>query len=135
DGDFPTELTPLAGNLNALIETERRRLVRYRNMLDDLAHSLKTPLAAMRRLLSEHAIGLEPAEGKGSSRRKRESRSGVESDGVDGSPCDGVDGSPCDGVDGSRHEGVDGAAPGGIAAALAREVERMDQRVSYQLRR
>lgn len=49
----PTELTGLASNLNALIETERSRLVRYRNTLDDLAHSLKTPLAAMRTLLEQ----------------------------------------------------------------------------------
>src|SRR5690606_34559064 len=85
DGDFPAELVPLAGNLNALIETERRRLVRYRNMLDDLAHSLKTPLAAMRSLLSELGAGEEPPEA--------------------------------------------------MEQALAREVERMNQRVSYQLRR
>src|SRR5690606_4885352 len=84
-GEFPAELTPLASNLNLLIETERRRLVRYRNMLDDLAHSLKTPLAAMRSLLSELAVG------------------------------------------GGSREGVE--------EALAREIERMDQRVSYQLRR
>jgi two-component system sensor histidine kinase PhoQ len=81
NGAFPTELTGLAGNLNALIETERRRLVRYRNTLDDLAHSLKTPLAAMQSLLSETRV---PAE---------------------------------------------------ASAALNRELERMDQRVSYQLRR
>lgn len=80
-GDYPTELVPLAGNLNALIETERRRLVRYRNTLDDLAHSLKTPLAAMRSLLSEPVAG------------------DVRTD------------------------------------ALERELDRMDQRVSYQLRR
>ncbi|HMB73963.1 MAG TPA: ATP-binding protein, partial [Gammaproteobacteria bacterium] len=49
----PTELVGLAANLNALIETERSRLTRYRNTLDDLAHSLKTPLAAMRTLLEE----------------------------------------------------------------------------------
>jgi two-component system sensor histidine kinase PhoQ len=77
--NYPTELTPLAANLNTLIDTERRRLVRYRNTLDDLAHSLKTPLAAMRTLLSEHAP------------QNRE--------------------------------------------PLERELERMDQRVSYQLRR
>lgn len=77
---LPTELVGLARNLNALIETERRRLVRYRNTLDDLAHSLKTPLAAMRTLLSERDTGV------------------------------------------SRD-------------ALSREVDRMDQRVSYQLRR
>jgi two-component system sensor histidine kinase PhoQ len=51
-GEMPSELAGLAGNLNALIATERRRLVRYRNLLDDLAHSLKTPLAAMRTLLN-----------------------------------------------------------------------------------
>ncbi len=82
-GRYPSELVGLAGNLNALIDTERRRLARYRNTLDDLAHSLKTPLAAMRTLLSEgHARGADPT-----------------------------------------HE------------ALNRELERMDQRVSYQLRR
>ncbi|MDH3508435.1 MAG: ATP-binding protein, partial [Gammaproteobacteria bacterium] len=43
----------LAGNLNALIDTERRRQARYRNTLDDLAHSLKTPLAVMRTLLGD----------------------------------------------------------------------------------
>jgi two-component system sensor histidine kinase PhoQ len=80
-GRYPSELVGLAGNLNTLIDTERRRLARYRNTLDDLAHSLKTPLAAMRTLLAE------------------------------------------------RH-GVDAAHE-----ALNRELERMDQRVSYQLRR
>lgn len=53
DTELPSELSGLAGNLNALIETERLRLARYRNTLDDLAHSLKTPLAAMRSLLTE----------------------------------------------------------------------------------
>jgi two-component system, OmpR family, sensor histidine kinase PhoQ len=51
-GEYPTELVGLASNLNALIETERSRLERYRHTLDDLAHSLKTPLAALRALLS-----------------------------------------------------------------------------------
>jgi two-component system, OmpR family, sensor histidine kinase PhoQ len=82
-GNYPDELVGLADNLNMLIDTERRRLVRYRNTLDDLAHSLKTPLAAMRTLLSEQRSQF--AEGK--------------------------------------------------TDALNRELERMDQRVSYQLRR
>jgi two-component system, OmpR family, sensor histidine kinase PhoQ len=77
---LPTELVGLAGNLNALIDTERRRLIRYRNTLDDLAHSLKTPLAAMRTLLSERRNG-------------------------------------------------------GSDEALRHEIDRMDQRVSHQLRR
>jgi len=82
-GSYPSELVGLADNLNMLIDTERRRLVRYRNTLDDLAHSLKTPLAAMRTLLAEQRS--RPAEDR--------------------------------------------------SEALNRELERMDQRVSYQLRR
>ena len=82
-GRYPSEIVGLADNLNTLIDTERRRLARYRNTLDDLAHSLKTPLAAMRTLLAEQrAKAAEPAQ-----------------------------------------------------EALNRELERMDQRVSYQLRR
>ena len=50
---FPTELTGVARNMNLLIDTERARSDRYRYTLDNLAHSLKTPLAAMRALLTE----------------------------------------------------------------------------------
>ncbi len=82
-GRYPSEIVGLADNLNTLIDTERRRLARYRNTLDDLAHSLKTPLAAMRTLLAEQGAG----------------------------------------------------AAGPVHDALNRELERMDQRVSYQLRR
>ena len=82
-GRYPSEIVGLADNLNTLIDTERRRLARYRNTLDDLAHSLKTPLAAMRTLLAEQ--------------RTR--------------------------------------APCAAQEPLERELERMDQRVSYQLKR
>lgn len=51
--DFPTELTGVARNMNLLIGSERARAERYRNTLDNLAHSLKTPLAAIRSVLSE----------------------------------------------------------------------------------
>ena len=50
---FPTELTGVARNMNVLIDSERARSDRYRHTLDNLAHSLKTPLAAMRALLNE----------------------------------------------------------------------------------
>lgn len=50
---FPTELAGVARNMNLLISTERARSERYRNTLGDLAHSLKTPLAAVRALTSE----------------------------------------------------------------------------------
>lgn len=50
---LPTELNSVARKLNLLIGSERGRVERYRNTLDNLAHSLKTPLAAIRVLLSE----------------------------------------------------------------------------------
>lgn len=80
-GTYPSELGGLARDLNALIDTERRRQVRYRNTLDDLAHSLKTPLAAMKSLLTGNTPKADRDE------------------------------------------------------ELVRELERMDQRVSHQLRR
>ena len=51
--DLPTELSGVARNMNLLIDSERARSDRYRNTLDNLAHSLKTPLAAIRALLAE----------------------------------------------------------------------------------
>jgi two-component system sensor histidine kinase PhoQ len=48
---WPRELAGVTGNLNALLAGERTRLERYRATLGNLAHSLKTPLAAMRGLL------------------------------------------------------------------------------------
>jgi two-component system, OmpR family, sensor histidine kinase PhoQ len=50
---YPDELTPLTGALNAMIVAERNQQTRYRNALGDLAHSLKTPLAVLRGLESE----------------------------------------------------------------------------------
>lgn len=51
---LPTELDSVARNMNMLIGSERGRSDRYRQTLDNLAHSLKTPLAAIRAVLSEH---------------------------------------------------------------------------------
>lgn len=50
---YPTELHGVARNMNLLIGNERARSDRYRVTLDNLAHSLKTPLAAIRALLDE----------------------------------------------------------------------------------
>jgi two-component system sensor histidine kinase PhoQ len=50
---FPTELSGVARNMNLLIDNERARSDRYRHTLGNLAHSLKTPLAAMRALTSD----------------------------------------------------------------------------------
>lgn len=52
-GPYPRELEPLTRNLNALINSSREHLARYRNALGDLAHSLKTPLAVIRANLDE----------------------------------------------------------------------------------
>ena len=54
---LPTELSGVARNLNLLIDSERARSDRYRYTLDNLAHSLKTPLAAVRALLDDTRDG------------------------------------------------------------------------------
>ncbi|MBB6184314.1 sensor histidine kinase [Oleiagrimonas soli] len=48
EGAYPIELSGLTHSLNNFIENERRSLTRNRNILADLAHSLKTPLAVVR---------------------------------------------------------------------------------------
>ena len=52
-GRYPSELAGLTHNLNVLMDQERARQTRYKEALDDLAHSLKTPLAALRATLDE----------------------------------------------------------------------------------
>jgi two-component system sensor histidine kinase PhoQ len=47
---YPPELRGLTENLNHLLKNREQQLSRYRNALDDLAHSLKTPLAVLRGL-------------------------------------------------------------------------------------
>jgi two-component system, OmpR family, sensor histidine kinase PhoQ len=48
EGRYPRELNGLTQNLNVLMTQERARQTRFKDALDDLAHSLKTPLAVMR---------------------------------------------------------------------------------------
>jgi two-component system sensor histidine kinase PhoQ len=48
EGSYPRELEPLKHNLNHLLDTEEANQTRYRNALDSLAHSLKTPLSVIR---------------------------------------------------------------------------------------
>lgn len=45
--EHPLELLRLTRSLNRLLESERQQSERYRHSLDDLAHSLKTPLAVL----------------------------------------------------------------------------------------
>ena len=65
EGNFPKELEPLQRNLNLLLETEKANQGRYRNALDSLAHSLKTPLSVIRASLpsdgSDKTVAMEGA--------------------------------------------------------------------------
>jgi signal transduction histidine kinase len=46
-GDFPREILPLANEVNALIDSNRRIVERARMQVGNLAHSLKTPIAVL----------------------------------------------------------------------------------------
>lgn len=59
--NYPRELLGVTANLNALLHSERERMSRYRNTLGNLAHSLKTPLAVMRNVLSVNELRDLPA--------------------------------------------------------------------------
>lgn len=59
EGRFPSEIRPLANEVNALIDNNRRIIERARMQVGNLAHSLKTPLAV---LLNE-ARAMTPAHG------------------------------------------------------------------------
>ncbi|MEP2556225.1 MAG: ATP-binding protein [Rhizobiaceae bacterium] len=47
DGVYPVEIQPLAGEINALIDTNRSIVDRARTQVGNLAHALKTPLAVI----------------------------------------------------------------------------------------
>ena len=47
DGEYPMEIQPLAGEINALIDTNRSIVDRARTQVGNLAHALKTPLAVI----------------------------------------------------------------------------------------
>lgn len=53
--DYPQELQGLAENLDRFVAHEQRSRSRYRRAMEDLAHSLKTPLAVIRNALAEGA--------------------------------------------------------------------------------
>ncbi|AJD40562.1 HAMP domain-containing histidine kinase [Rhizobium sp. SEMIA 4085] len=59
-GDFPREILPLANEVNALIDSNRRIVERARMQVGNLAHSLKTPIAV---LLNEARV-LERSHGE-----------------------------------------------------------------------
>lgn len=57
EGEYPQELRGLTGNLNALIASSKANQERFRNRLDDLAHSMKTPLAILRNAADDQREG------------------------------------------------------------------------------
>ena len=54
--EYPDEIAPLTENLNILLKREQYQRQRYRNAMDDLAHSLKTPLAVLTGLSDQQEI-------------------------------------------------------------------------------
>lgn len=57
EGNFPKEVAPLAGEVNALLESNRAIVDRARTHVGNLAHALKTPLSV---LLNETATRKDP---------------------------------------------------------------------------
>ena len=68
DGNFPTEIRPLAVELNALIESNQAVVERARTHVGNLAHALKTPLSV---------ISNEAASGKGALADKVGEQAGI----------------------------------------------------------
>ncbi|APC18029.1 histidine kinase [Pseudomonas frederiksbergensis] len=60
--EHPSELLRLTGSLNRLLRSEREQRSRYRDSLDDLAHSLKTPLAVLQGVSEDMAQRPEDRE-------------------------------------------------------------------------
>lgn len=61
DGRYPSEVTPLTAAINRLAEARERDVLRARRRAADLAHSLKTPLAAMAALSRRVRASEHPA--------------------------------------------------------------------------
>jgi signal transduction histidine kinase len=57
EGEFPTEIEPLAREVNALIDTNRDIVARARTHVGNLAHALKTPISV---LMNETAARGDP---------------------------------------------------------------------------
>lgn len=47
EGEYPAEIQPLVGDLNALLDQREQTITRARAKAGDLAHGLKTPLAVL----------------------------------------------------------------------------------------
>ena len=63
EGKYPQELQGLVSSLNSLMEHSRAVQERYRTSLDDLAHSLKTPMAYLNTVIHDPAVSCEQLRG------------------------------------------------------------------------
>lgn len=61
-GEYPREVSVLTQSLNELLSSERTQIKRVKHSLANLAHSLKTPLAAIRGGLSDNEINTQLLE-------------------------------------------------------------------------
>ena len=61
EGDYPTEIAPLADELNLLVAANREVVERARTQVGNLAHALKTPLSV---LINEAGDTSDPLAGK-----------------------------------------------------------------------
>jgi len=57
--NYPQEVHPLTEGINTLIKQQQQQQNRYRQALDNLAHSLKTPLAVLRGIGHEKTLAAE----------------------------------------------------------------------------
>ncbi|WP_456447076.1 ATP-binding protein [Thiolapillus sp.] len=63
EGRYPRELQGLVSSLNSLMEHSLAVQERYRTSLDDLAHSLKTPMAYLKTVIQDPAVSCEQLRG------------------------------------------------------------------------
>ena len=62
DEDYPLEVSRLTQNLNQLLNSEEKRITRHKEVLGNLAHSLKTPIAVLRGLKYNEQVDAEATE-------------------------------------------------------------------------
>ncbi|NKF50419.1 GHKL domain-containing protein [Shewanella sp. WXL01] len=59
ENDYPVELTGITNSLNQLVSQSEQRQSRYQNAMNDLAHSLKTRLAATLAIIDDKSLTQE----------------------------------------------------------------------------
>ncbi|MDX2424833.1 MAG: ATP-binding protein [Cycloclasticus sp.] len=62
DNHYSEELKDIADTLNRLVDNERSHLLRYRNTLADLAHSLKTPISVLTGLYEQGSLSVKDVD-------------------------------------------------------------------------